>query len=450
MKKISYIAFTLLLFLSFRLSALAASLSIWSNVSSAKVGQTVTISVKADGLAGRFSITSSDGNVLAGGSSSEWLENNTYTYTFTAKSAGTVTVTVTAINASDLTENANSFTGSKSVSVTVVKEATNTAPPSSNNKPSQGSSGGTTSDKKTYSSNNNLKSLEVEGYTLSETFSKDLLEYTLEVPNDTEKITVKAEAEDSKAKVGGIGEIQVSEGANRIEIKVTAENGNEKIYIINITVKELDSIEVTVNGKKYTIIRKEGVLEPPENYEKSSIKIGKENVLCYQNAVTGNILIGLKDEKGNSKYFLYDKKKDAYSAYNSYKIGGVNFNILPMPSDVLPEDYRKVTFSYDNNKLDGYQYYDKNVTYAADDSVKASDFYLIYGVNELSGVKGLYVYDKLEGTIQRYNSDVVLTYQNRANNYFLYLLISLAVLSLTIITFTIALIKKSSHRNKFA
>jgi len=78
------------------------------------------------------------------------------------------------------------------------------------------------------------------------------------------------------------------------------------------------------------------------------------------------------------------------------------------------------------------------------------DFYLIYAVNELSGDKGLYVIDKLEGTVQRFNNNLFITYQNQIDNYMLYLLISLAVLALTIITFSALLMKKNKHKHKFS
>ncbi len=42
---------------------------------------------------------------------------------------------------------------------------------------------------KTYSSNNYLKSLEIEGYTID--FNKDTNEYSIEVPNGTEKVSIK-------------------------------------------------------------------------------------------------------------------------------------------------------------------------------------------------------------------------------------------------------------------
>ena len=60
----------------------------------------------------------------------------------------------------------------------------------------------------------------------------------------------------------------------------------------------------------------------------------------------------------------------------------------------------------------------------------------------------IYTYDRKEATIQRLNNDVVNGYKKKADNYFLYLLISIGVLAITIITFSIILIKKKDNRHK--
>ena len=200
----------------------------------------------------------------------------------------------------------------------------------------------------------------------------------------------------------------------------------------------------------YCVCSPHGILEVPENYEKSSVIINDTDVLCYKNIVTGNIIVGLNDTEGNSRYYSYDEKKRKYIIYNGYKIGGVNLNILDMPSSEIPLGYSKVSFTYNDNKLEGYQYIDKNVTYAEDSTIKGSDFYLLYGVNELSGEKGIYVYDKLEGTIQRFNTNLFLAYQNKADNYFLYFLISVVLLGISVITLMLVLIKKKKKSSKFA
>ena len=304
---------------------------------------------------------------------------------------------------------------------------------------------------KEYSSNNYLKSLSVEGYELSPAFDKETKEYSVETPNGVSKVVILAEKENGYASISGAGEVEVTEGMNKIEIKVTAENGNERVYVININVKELNPVEVTIDKKKFNIVRREDEnIKIPLNYEKSTVKIGEEDVLCYKNEKTKTTLVILKDEKGNSRLYSYDEKSKKYTLYNSFVAGNTSLSILEVPKDLIPKGFTKVSFKYNDEKVDGYQYVRKNVTYAADDKIKGSDFFLIYGINEKTGEKALYVYDKIEGTIQRFNSDLVNAYNDENNKYFMYMLISLGLLAVSIITLAIVLIKQKKHKNKFA
>lgn len=439
MKSIKYFIFGLISFVVLSISVNAASVSIKSNYTTITKGSSVkvTATVSSDSP-----IVSIEGTLMckgAGASSgvsmefddvSNSLYSKSYSTTVKGTSAGTITCTVTGARLTNMSSDSWQNISDKSIKITVNEPVY--IPP------------------KTYSSNNNLTNLQIDGYSLSPEFSSSIKEYSVEVPNGTNKVVINATKEDNTASVNGTGEIEVVEGTNKIEVKVTAENGNVNTYTINVIVKELDPIEVTVDNKKYNIIRKEGILEAPENYEKTTIKIGEDEILAYKNITTNNILVGLKDEEGNNKFYSYDEENNKYTLYKGYKIGGVNLNLLSMPKNEVPSGYSKVTFDYNEDKLEGYQYIQKNVTYAADETVKGSDFYLIYAVNELSGEKGLYVFDKLEGTIQRFNNSLVLTYQEKADNYFLYLLISLVVLAITIITFSILLIKKKSNKHKFS
>lgn len=437
MKK-KYIIISLISFMLFITNVNAAGVSIKASSTSITKGNsaTVTATVSSDSP-----IVSIEGTLMCKGAgvssgvnmqfddSSNSIYSKSFSTTVKPSSSGTISCTITSSRMTNMASDSWISLGDKSLSI-VVSEPVYIPP-------------------RSYSSNNYLKSLEVEGYTID--FSKDTLEYSIEVPNGTDKINIKTELEDSTARVSGDGEVNVSEGTNKIDIKVTAENGNERVYIINVTVKELDPIEVKVNNKTYTIIRKEGVLEDiPENYEKSSVKINNEDVLCYKNEKSNTILIGLKDDKGEAKFYSYDEKSNKYTLYNGYKIGGLYLSIIDMPKDKVPDGYTKTNFKYDDNTITGYQYMDKNVTYAVDDSVKGSDFYLVYAVNELNGEMGIYMYDKLDGTIQRFNNSLILTYKEKADNYLLYFLLSLVVLATTIITFVIVLMKKKKHKNKFA
>ena len=66
-------------------------------------------------------------------------------------------------------------------------------------------------------------------------FKRDTMSYSVEVPNDIEEVEVYAEAVSSKAKITGTGNISLKEGINTVEVKVTAEDGTEKTYKLEIT-----------------------------------------------------------------------------------------------------------------------------------------------------------------------------------------------------------------------
>lgn len=422
MKKLKLLVFMGILFLSFNMTTLASSVSIKASSSTITKGDSVTITATINADSGIYTTEGTVSCTGAGVSKSADLTfedlntastSKSFPFTIKPTTSGTVTCQTSNVRIRELKAESVYSLNNSTITITVKEPTVINKPP------------------KEYSSNNNLKSLVVDGYDLTPAFSKDTKEYSVEVPNGTEKINIKAEKEDSSATISGTGEISVTEGVNKLEIKVTAENGNEKIYVINVTVKELDPIEVTIDKKKYTIIRKEDILDPPANYEKSTIKIGDEDVLCYKNTVTKNILIGLKSEDGTAKYYLYDEKTKTYTKYLGFKFGELNLCILDMPKDKLPSNYIKKTFTYGEDKIEGYVLENGS-----------NDFYLFYGQNELTGKKSLYVFDKKENTVQRFNNGLSKTYEKKAHNYFIALIVVGTILASILITLLIIWIKK--------
>lgn len=86
------------------------------------------------------------------------------------------------------------------------------------------------------SNNNYLKSLSIEGYNLEPEFKRENDTYTIYIKNreDVTNLDITAEADNESAKIDGIGTVQITPEQNSININVTAENGNLKIYKINI------------------------------------------------------------------------------------------------------------------------------------------------------------------------------------------------------------------------
>lgn len=424
MKKFSYIFITLLLFLGFQNVVFADSMSIWSNVSTANVGQMVTISVRVDG-AGNFKVTSSDSSVLAGGSSGEWLEGNTYTFNFSAKKAGTATITVTAIDAADA--NSNDISGSsKSVSVKVVANTT-----------SSGSTGngGTIAEKKEYSSDNTLKSLSVEGYTIEPAFDKETTEYKLTVDESTEKININAIPNDAKASISGTGEVNLSNGENTFEIKVTAENGNEKIYKLIITVVDQNPIVVKVGKDEFTVVKKNNDLIPVlDYYEEITIQIDNQDVVAYVNEKTKVTLVLLKDNDNNIAYYVYNQKENTYTKYRSITVQGVTLQLLDIDSELA--HFTKYTLKLQDQTIDYYKI------------KKSHKVGLIYGTNVKTGNTDYYVYDQNEDTLSKYYDEEVKVYQKELTKMKNYMMIFLGVVAFISIIIIITSLKKGKKHQK--
>ena len=94
-----------------------------------------------------------------------------------------------------------------------------------------------------------MKSLEVEGYKLEPKFKRQNSNYTIYTKSNTSKLKIKAEADDEKAKVEGIGEIEINQSENSINVHVTAENGHLKVYTITIDREK----NMNIINKKYFI-----------------------------------------------------------------------------------------------------------------------------------------------------------------------------------------------------
>ncbi len=94
-------------------------------------------------------------------------------------------------------------------------------------------------------SNNFLKSLSVEGYTISPEFNKYNLTYYLVIPSGVNSVNVLAEAENENAKTKITGNTKLSSKENTIKIVVTAQNKTTKTYNIIATKQEDNGLKLT-------------------------------------------------------------------------------------------------------------------------------------------------------------------------------------------------------------
>lgn len=84
------------------------------------------------------------------------------------------------------------------------------------------------------SPNNRLSSMSVDGFSLSPSFNRDVMEYNITVGSSVTSIYVRAAALDSTATIIGTGNIQLQTGNTDITVQIKAQNGTVCQYIIHV------------------------------------------------------------------------------------------------------------------------------------------------------------------------------------------------------------------------
>lgn len=439
-----YLLVILVSFMVITNQVVAAGYSVTTTSNTVTVGNTVTLNIKGSDVAGKFTISTSNASVVSISSGSVWVDNNTQSITLKANKVGSAVITIVPTDVSNYSGGA--VTGNKTITITVKNK-----PTSSGGTGSSGGSGGSSSGSsapKPKSSNSYLSSITIDGYDLDSKFDKETLEYTATIKEGTEKIKINAQLADSRAKVIGTGEVEVSEGLNTFNLVVTAENGSKRTYVLKVTVKEYQPINVQIDNKGYTVVRKRKDLPKiSEYFKEKEVKIGTDSVEGYYNEELKYVVVGLKDKTGKVHFALYND--GLYTFYNEQVFNGMVLQILDKEID---SGYRKTSFSYNDTVIDSYQEVKLDIlknTYALDNNeITGNHFYLFYAINLETGKEELYQYDAVEKTVQRYNTLVLDMYKERSDRYYLYLLCSILALGLTIILFSIIIICSGKKRKK--
>ncbi len=401
-----------------------ASVSITSSASQLVVGNNVTykVTVSSSSPLGVLNysfnydtskLTLVDGTLNAVPYFTGTEKSATYTFVFKAKARGSATVSFTLNEAIDFDGTAFNVqkTTSKTVNIITQEDI-----------------------EKSYSTNNYLSSLKVDNYNITPDFNKDKSDYTLTVENNVRSINISGTKEDSKSSVTGLGNHDLSEGANKIEIKVTAQNGSTRTYTITVTVKELTPVEVEIDGKKMNVERKrENLTSPNSTYEETTIKINNEDIPAFINTITDVTLVGLKDELGNINLYMY--KDGSYSLYNEFSSNKIT--ITEASTNNPPEGYKKVELTIDEKKITAYQ------------KKQSSNYYLVYATNIENGLTSWYQYDSKEKTFQLVNKDFdnELSNMKQKNKYYEYMIVGLGIiLAVTYVSILVSTVKKDSKK----
>ena len=383
--KLIYILFIFSFVFLFKISGLKAACSVSvSAPKSAVAGSTfkVTTSVSSD-VGSWYYVLSYDASKVKLVSGNPKVvgvigDGKTNTYTFKASASGVASFRVTNVSLASNSTNAQCSASAGQANVSIKTQAEIEA---------------------SYSKNNNLSALTVDGAELSPSFDSNITEYEAKLPVDTTKAKITATTQDNSAQVSGAGEIDVVDGLNKIEITVTAQHGEKKVYTINLTVEELEPVKVKVNGKEYTVVRKENQVENiPVTFVLNKIKISGQEVVAYKSKTANLTLVALKDNEGTVKLFIYNASKKEFKAFNEAR-ASTNLIILDDTDEKAPKDFVKKEIKINDVTINAYKYkYDKE-----------DNYYLVYAKNLETGNEAFYLYDKEDGTYQRYYDNLLDT-----------------------------------------
>lgn len=404
-----------LLFVPFKVFAANGSISV-TGTNSAVVGSTVTVTVKLSSSTGIGSweylinydssmLKLIEGKTKVADFTSEkgGVKSKSYTLKFKALKSGSAKVSVGSYAMYAYTDESAMSVSAGSKTIKIMTQAELEA---------------------TYSKNNNLKSIKVDGYEISPAFKKDVLDYTVELPSNVENIKVSASVEDSKARVSGTGDVSVSEGENKIELVVTAENGSTKTYTLIANVIDANPIVVDVNGEKWTVIKRASLLTKPELFTETTVDIDGNEIPAFYSEITKLTLVGLKNNEGVIKLFVYNDSK--YELYNELKLG----NTILLLKSLKDKDYfKKSTIMVNEIKYDCLKVSEK------------SDYALFYALNMQTGKEDYYLYDSKEQTLQRFDDELVNVLINeineeKENSKILYIIIAVLVVFIIVIIIT--------------
>ena len=215
---------------------------------------------------------------------------------------------------------------------------------------------------KSASADNSLAVLKISPGTLAPEFSKTVSVYETTVKEDVEKLIVSAAATDTNATVEVSGNQKLEIGENRIEIKVTAENGESKTYVIKCIREGETQGSGNNSGDRQETGNSTG--ENPENPDND------QNL--QENQILKNGISAIEDG-GKTKLFLN----------NEYEL------VTDTTGIEIPEGYKKTSMVIDGVSIP---------VYFSEDA----DTYMLLLLKNTNGEISLYNYDRTEKTIQKY------------------------------------------------
>ncbi len=363
--------------------ASSANISVSSSTNRIVVGNTFSVTIKVSSSkklgtweftpsydSSKFKLVSGESSVVGYGDG--YLKSKSYTYKFKAISTGSGTITVKSYGVIDYDNESKMSVTKGSKTITVITQAQLES---------------------SYSKNNNLKKLSIDGLKLNPSFNANTTKYTVNAGANTTKVKVKASVADSKSKVTGTGTKKVSEGENKINVTVTAQNGSTKTYTIIVNVTDPNPIEITINDKKYTVVKRESTLDNVEDFIKTTTEINNQKVPALFNELNNITLVGLKNSDGDIHEYIYDKDNQTYELFETASLSQIKLFPLKIEEELINKK-QKDHYLLNTITIDDIEF----------EALKRdnSEYNIIHAKELNSGETNYYLYDEKTNSIIRY------------------------------------------------
>lgn len=431
----------------------AATFKMTASKTQVSPNETFSISLGGDCI-GRVNVNVTNGTAST---NSVWVEQNYQTVSIKAGGSGSVTVTaIPTVGFSDA--DANEYKpGSRSVKVTIASPnvstpskkpntTTNTKP--INNVTNNNSNKNTNSNTKNpvknnqtvteeKSANNLLASLNINSGIMTPNFDANVSEYSVDLPKDIRTISVTAESQDNKARIEGIGDIELKPGENIIDIKVIAENNEERIYKIKAYVYEAPEVYLKYKDKEIGVVKRLRNVTIPEGFAVKEYKVNDQIINIFEGEHF-SIIYGVDNEENNNFYIIDTEKNECINKIIPATIANHFFYLIDVEEEKKGFEISKMTI--ENKEIWGYKF--KN---------GFENYFLIPVINK-QGEKTEYLYESKEGTLQLYSGCAPINYNNyeelvkNANRKQIIIYILSGCLLLSIICITFLLLKQRKEK----
>jgi hypothetical protein len=242
--------------------------------------------------------------------------------------------------------------------------------------------------------NSTLDSLTVLSQTLSPVFSPTVTQYTLNISNDTQMITIAATAHNKQAVVTGLGSFPIDKDQEVFVITVRFGKKWTTHYTINV-VRQPKPLQMTYHGQTLTLVNSFDGVQVPTSFIPTTTMIHNTSALALHNEELNKTICFLKDESGQGAFY-YVKDGKVEGLFRSIELNDTTYILVDIPQSLQQrQHFHTKTFTINNQTITGWVYQDGDPHY-----------YQLY-LENLKGQKAIYQYDQRDHSLQIYKAVLV-------------------------------------------